>query len=199
MNASAVRGFQVFLREGRCVSCHSIEQDQALFTDHHFHNIGVGINEIQDQVPPLAKAFMEAKAKGADVDKTVLADQNVSHLGRFAVDDQLSSMGAFKTPTLRNIALTAPYMHDGSLATLEAVIDVVVHYNNGGVNKEGDPINPYLGGGIRPLKLTEQQIDDLVAFMEALTSERFADQAKASNRTDPHGTKASRLAANPGE
>ena len=199
MNESAVRGFQVFLREGRCVSCHTIEQDHALFSDHHFHNIGVGINQIQDQVPLLAKAFMQAKAKGADVDKTVLADENVSHLGRFAVDDQLSSMGSFKTPTLRNIALTAPYMHDGSLATLR---DVVVHYNNGGVNKAGDPINPYLSGGIRPLDLTEQQIDDLVAFMEALTSARFADQVKKQQGEETAKTRfgnTDRLAANQGE
>jgi cytochrome c peroxidase len=161
------RGFQVFLAEGRCVSCHAIEQDFALFTDHLFHNIGVGINDIQPQVPELAQAFLLAKAEGADVDVTVLTNPNASHLGRFAVDEQLSSLGAFKTPTLRNIALTAPYMHDGSLATLR---DVVVHYNNGGVSKEGDPVNPFISGGIRPLKLTEDQIDDLVAFMEALTS-----------------------------
>jgi cytochrome c peroxidase len=178
MSESAMRGFQVFLREGRCVSCHTIEQDHALFTDHHFHNIGVGINDIQEKLAPLAKVFLKAKAKGADVDKTVLADKNVSHLGRFAVDEQLSSMGAFKTPTLRNIALTAPYMHDGSLATLR---DVVVHYNNGGVGKAGDPVNPFLSGGIRPLDLSEQQIDDMVTFMEALTSERFVVQTGASN------------------
>jgi cytochrome c peroxidase len=132
MNASAVRGFQLFLREARCVSCHSLEQDHALFSDRHFHNVGVGINEIQEKMPTLTQAFLQAKAKGADVDKTVLADKDVSHLGRGAVDDQLSSLGAFKTPTLRNIALTAPYMHDGSLATLR---DVVVHYTNGGVSQ----------------------------------------------------------------
>ena len=51
MNESAVRGCQVFLREGSCVSCHTIEQDHALFSEHHFHNVGVGINEIQDQAP----------------------------------------------------------------------------------------------------------------------------------------------------
>lgn len=161
------RGFQVFLSEGRCVSCHTIEQDHALFTDHKFHNVGVGINDIQDQVPDLARAFLKAKAAGADVDKTVLADANVSHIGRMAVDEEVRSLGGFKTPTLRNIAITAPYMHDGSLATLR---DVVVHYNNGGVSQAGDPVNPYLSGGIRPLNLEEQQIDDLVVFMEALTS-----------------------------
>lgn len=164
----AMRGFQVFLSQGRCISCHTIEQGFALFTDHLFHNIGVGINDIQPQVPELAKAFLVAKAEGADVDVTVLTNPDVSHLGRFAIDEQLSSIGAFKTPTLRNIALTAPYMHDGSIATLR---EVVVHYNNGGVTHESDPVNPFLSGGIRPLNLTEEQIDDLVAFMEALTSE----------------------------
>ena len=47
ISEAAARGFQVFLAEGRCVSCHTIEQNQSLFTDHHFHNIGVGINDIQ--------------------------------------------------------------------------------------------------------------------------------------------------------
>jgi cytochrome c peroxidase len=80
-------------------------------------------------------------------------------------------MGSFKTSTLRNVAVTAPFMHDGSLATLR---DVVVHYNNGGVTKEGDPVNDFLSGGIRPLNLTEAEIAHLVAFLEALTSPEFA-------------------------
>jgi len=133
-----------------------------------------GAVEFVSVKPETAKAFMKAKAEGADVDKTVLADPDVSNLGRFAVDNELSSMGAFKTPTLRNVALTAPYMHDGSIETLR---DVVVHYNNGGVTNEGDHVNDFLSGGIRPLNLDDQQIDDLVAFMEALTSPALADLA----------------------
>ena len=54
------RGFDLFVNEGRCVSCHVIEQTQALFTDNRFHNIGVGINNIQDDVPELAGEFLEA-------------------------------------------------------------------------------------------------------------------------------------------
>lgn len=167
MSKAAKRGFEVFLNEGRCVSCHTIEQDHAIFIDHKFHNIGVGINDIVERVPQLAGAFLKAKAAGADVDITVLSDKDVSHLGRFAVDEELSSMGGFKTSTLRNIAVTAPYMHDGSLETLE---DVVKHYNNGGVTDAKKEPNPFLSGGIKPLNLTDRQIDDLVAFMEALTS-----------------------------
>ena len=75
---------------------------------------------------------------------------------------QPKDIGAFKTPGLRDVALTAPYMHDGSEATL---LDVVNFYDKG-----GEP-NPYLDGGIVPLKLTDQEKQDLVAFMESLTGQ----------------------------
>jgi cytochrome c peroxidase len=178
LNEQEKRGFKVFLANGRCVSCHVIEQDHALFTDHLFHNIGVGINDVQHKVPELARAFLVAKKEGVDVDVAVLTNPDTSELGRFAVDDQLSSIGGFKTPTLRNIAVTAPYMHDGSLQTLREVVE---HYNNGGVTNPGDPVNAFLSGGIRPLNLTEEEIDDLVAFMETLTSPQFENMATTSS------------------
>ncbi|MGD0961467.1 MAG: cytochrome c peroxidase [Methylomonas sp.] len=173
------RGFQLFLGQGRCVSCHTIEQDQALFSDGRFHNIGVGINAIQADIPRLAQAFLEANAKGGDVDKLVLTDKKTSELGRFAVSRVFNDLGAFKTPTLRNVALTAPYMHDGSLKTLK---EVIVHYNNGGVTPATAQVNAFLSGGIRPLNLLDNQIDDLAAFLEALTSAQYA-QASAAGAT----------------
>ena len=115
----------------------------------------------------MASAYAKAARTKDQVDIDVLSNPHTSELGRFAVDNEWSGLGAFKTPTLRNVELTAPYMHDGSLATLE---DVVKHYNNGGALEPGDPINPYLSGGIRPLDLSEEQQADLVAFMKALTS-----------------------------
>lgn len=168
------RGFALFVGQGRCVSCHVVEQTTVLFTDNRFHNVGVGINLIQDEVPRLTAAFLEADLSLSKVDEKVLTDPKTSELGRFAVDRSLQGLGAFKTPTLREIALTAPYMHDGSLKTLR---DVVVHYNNGGVTKAGDRVNDFLGSGIRPLNLDDSQIDDLVAFMEALTSPGLAPPA----------------------
>ena len=179
LNASQQRGFEVFVNQGRCVSCHVVEQTQALFTDNRFHNIGAGINDIQDQVPTLAQEFLKAEATASEVDVKVLTDKRTSELGRFAVTRGFDDLGAIKTPTLRNIALTAPYMHDGSLETLR---DVVVHYNNGGVTEEGDPVNDFLSGGIRPLDLDDEQIDDLVAFMEALTSPEYAHLADAASK-----------------
>jgi len=171
------RGFDVFVNEGRCVSCHVVEQTQALFTDNRFHNVGVGINDIQEDVPGLAREFLEAEATLSEVDIQVLTDKRTSELGRFAVTRGLDDLGSIKTPTLRNVAVTAPYMHDGSLKTLR---DVVVHYNNGGVSVEGKPVNDFLSGGIRPLGLTDAQIDDLVAFMEALTSPALRKTASAA-------------------
>jgi cytochrome c peroxidase len=166
-----VRGFKLFIGQGRCQSCHTIEQDHAIFTDNKFHNIGIGINDIQQDIPRLATAFLRTKNKGADVDILVLTDKKSSELGRFAVTNELDKVGAFKTPTLRNIEMTAPYMHDGSLKTLK---DVIRHYHNGGVTPAKNKVNAYLSGGIRPLNLTEAQIDDLVAFMKALTSPEYA-------------------------
>lgn len=90
--------------------------------------------------------------------------------GRFAVTRREQDRGAFKVPTLLNIARTAPYMHDGSLATLEAVVDF---YDRG-----GGPA-PSLHPMIRPLGLTAQEKADLVAFMHALTGpDNFEELAK---------------------
>jgi cytochrome c peroxidase len=181
MTVAQKRGFDIFVNEGRCVSCHVVEQTQALFTDNRFHNIGVGINRIQKDVPGLAGEFLHAEATLSEVDVKVLSDKRTSELGRFAISRDFDDLGGFKTPTLRNVAVTAPYMHDGSLATLR---DVVVHYNNGGVTNAGDPVNDFLAGGIRPLNLTDKDIDDLVAFMEALTSPEFEDAGKSTGETE---------------
>jgi cytochrome c peroxidase len=167
MSAAAIRGFKVFTGQGRCVSCHVIEQTQALFTDNRFHNIGVGFKRIRGKEAEIAGQFLAAKESGADVDKTVLTDPDASELGRFAVSEDITTVGAFKTSTLRNIDLTAPYMHDGSLQTLE---DVVNFYNNGGRENENDPLSGFQSGGIRPLNLSDAQKADLVEFMKALTS-----------------------------
>jgi len=177
ISEQAKRGFDVFMNKGRCVSCHTIENDHALFTDNRFHNIGVGVNRIQADIGTLAPAFLKAKADGVDVDKAVLSNPKASELGRFAVTDTLDELGSFKTSTLRNVAVTAPFMHDGSLKTLR---DVVEHYNNGGITQKTDPVNDFLSGGIRPLNLTDQEMTDLVAFLETLTSPQFAAQKQAS-------------------
>jgi cytochrome c peroxidase len=169
MSAAAIRGLDIFINQGRCVSCHVIEQTQALFTDNRFHMIGVAAHQMPKDLDELSAAVDDVKKKGTDT--AVLSDPKTSSLGRYAVSRDLTDIGAFKTATIRNIALTAPYMHDGSLKTLE---EVVQFYNNGGRLKETDPLPELLSGGIRPLNLTEQQQADLVEFLKALTSPEFA-------------------------
>lgn len=170
MSAAAVRGLDLFRNEGRCVSCHTISETFALFTDSAFHNLNVSFDKISAGIGELAAGYLERKAKGVDVDIAALTDVSASELGRYAVSEQVQDIGAFKTPTLRNIAVTAPYMHDGSVATLREAVEF---YNNGGRVNPDDPINDFQSSGIRPLELTEDQIADLVAFLEALTSPRF--------------------------
>jgi cytochrome c peroxidase len=107
--------------------------------------------------------------RGTSVDELALTNAEASELGRFLVTRETKDLGAFKTPQLRNLTLTAPYMHDGSEATLREVIEF---YDRG-----GNP-NAYLDGGMRPLGLTDAEKADLVALLETFTSgdlERFGD------------------------
>lgn len=171
MSPAAIRGLDIFINQGRCVSCHVIEQTQALFTDNRFHMIGVAAHQMPRDLDELMTAVEDVKEKGADI--AVLSNPKTSSLGRYAVTRDLTDIGAFKTSTLRNIALTAPYMHDGSLKTLE---EVVQFYNNGGRLNETDPLPELLSGGIRPLNLTEEQQADLVEFLKALTSPEFVQK-----------------------
>lgn len=83
--------------------------------------------------------------------------------GRFAVTAYPADRGRFKTPSLRNVALTAPYMHDGSVADLQTVVE---HYDRGGAK------NPQLDEDLRPLHLTASDQRDLIAFLKALSSHR---------------------------
>ncbi len=158
LGPAAQRGLELFRGKARCVTCHEITDFFASFSDNKYHNVGVGVDE---EVIEL----MRRAEKGEDLAKEgavrAAKEKKLSELGRFIVTGKVSELGAFKTPTLRNIALTAPYMHDGSEATLE---DVVELYDRG-----GNP-NPRLDGGIRPLDLTEREKADLVEFMKSLTS-----------------------------
>jgi cytochrome c peroxidase len=165
LSESAIRGLEIYRTKGRCQDCHTIGQTNATFTDNKFHNIGVGFKRLGSRATQIANAFRKAKQEGKDIDKAILGDQEISELGRFVVTLRPSDIGGFKTPTLRDIAVTAPYMHDGSLQTLEEVIEI---YNKGGES------NPFLDSGIRPLSLTDQEKADLVALMKSMTSPQFA-------------------------
>jgi len=161
------RGWTLFNGKGRCNTCHAFNPTTPFFTDNRFHNIGVAAHK-QD-FGQLATSAAKSSTNPAEIDRLAL-ETDSSELGRFLVTHNRSDIGAFKTPSLREIALTAPYMHDGSLATLWDVVD---HYNKG-----GEP-NPFLDGGIQRLGLSEDEIDDLVDLLSAFTSDRYAKQGLA--------------------
>ncbi len=136
LSPQAIRGLALFRSKdkGNCIVCHSIGGRDAVFSDGQFHNLGVGLD-----------------SSGELLD-----------LGRFHATKVDAHKGSFKTPTLRNVAITGPYMHDGSLKTLKDVVDF---YAGGGSS------NPYLDKEVKPLPLTRAERDDLMAFLSSLTGD----------------------------
>ena len=169
MSEAAIRGLKLYRTKARCQDCHPIGQTSAIFTDNKFHNLGVGFSVIEPRLMEIVEKVKKAKEKGLKLDETILQKQDISELGRFVVTLNIEDIGRFKTPTLRNVAVTGPYMHDGSVETLEDVIEL---YDQGGED------NPMLDSGIRPLGLTEQEKADLVEFLKALTSPEYAGLLK---------------------
>jgi cytochrome c peroxidase len=164
---SAKRGWVLFNTKALCSRCHaSVNQDVTYFTDFAFHNIGIGI--LRHNVVPLAQQAEGLIAKNdlPAVDQAAIQSE-LSVLGRFLVTRKDADTASFKTPGLRNVVITAPYFHDGSQETLWDVID---HYNKGDGLKD-----PWLDEDIEPLALTENEIDDLVAFMASLTSAEYKE------------------------
>ena len=137
---SVKRGFAVFIsaKKGNCASCHTVGPKYALFTDNQFHNIGVGVH--------MGK---------------------INDDGLFAVTHKEEDRGKFRTPSLRNIAMSAPYLHDGSLKNLQEVVDFYIGAGNS---------NPNLDSKIHVLDfLSGQERADLEAFLNSLNCEVPAD------------------------
>jgi cytochrome c peroxidase len=167
LSPAAQRGLALFNGKARCVSCHMINSSNPIGTDNLFHNIGVSARKQNfEALAEQALVVLQQSNNTEAVDKLAI-QTDMSELGRFLVTKKREDIGAFKTEQLRNVGLTAPYMHDGSLHTLWDVMD---HYNKGGET------NAYLDGGIEPLNLSESEINDVVAFLFALTDARLAAQ-----------------------
>lgn len=169
LDAQQKRGWSLFNGKARCNTCHAGNVVQPLFTDLKFHNIGVAARK-QDFVALSREALVLVRTGDQEqIDRLAIESAKFTELGRFLVTKNENEVGAFRTPGLRDIAITGPYMHDGSMETLWDVVD---HYNKGGLP------NPYLDGGMQRLGLTEPEVEDLVSFMFALTSDRFTDLGK---------------------
>ena len=162
LSKSEKNGYELFIGKGRCSACHLIQSESALFTDELAHNTGVGYQKAMTN----NDSFFTAKiAQDIDVSYDVdyvspSAEPPPSDLGKYEITEVPSDRWKFRTPTLRNVELTAPYMHDGSFQTLG---DVVGFYNQGGFN------NPLLDSLMKPLSLSETEEEELVSFLRSLT------------------------------
>jgi cytochrome c peroxidase len=167
ISPAARRGWTLFNGKARCNSCHAGNAVAPLFSDQKFHNIGIAAHKTN--FVALAREALAVVRTGdqKQIDELAIGSK-FTELGRFLVTKHENEIGAFKTSTLRNIAITGPYMHDGSMKTLWDVMD---HYNKGGV------ANPFLDGGMQRLGLSEAEIDDLVAFLFTLTDKAYAPVA----------------------
>jgi cytochrome c peroxidase len=142
-----IRGLAIFrdTNRGNCAACHTIAAHYALLTDGKFHNIGEGVDD----------------------------EGQFDDTGRFDQTHVASDTGAFETPTLRDIAETGPYMHDGKIKTLDAVVQYYAGQGNS---------NPNLDKEIKKIHLPAQDRSDLVAFLKSLTGNTSLDVKAAPEK-----------------
>lgn len=170
------RGFVLFKAKG-CSACHEVGEEYALFTNHNYYNTGIGylarIEAVSAQRVQLAPGVFVETTLPVEVER--MADE-----GRFEVTGNHTDRWRYRTPSLRNVALTAPYMHDGSLDSLAAVVD---YYDRGGAN------SPNQNSLVRPLALTTPEKVALVRFLQTLTGsnvDALAADARSVGIGDAH-------------
>lgn len=170
LSAQEQRGFAVFSGKANCVACHTVNDRHALLSDGRFHVTGAGASSIAGGVylVPLAPGVQTVFT---DLDLKSFGTETAPDLGRFDITHNADDRYAFKTPSLRNVAHSAPYMHDGSLDSLQAVVDF---YDRGGGEVAGK--SPLL----KPLALSEADKAALIAFLRSLDGANLAELAARS-------------------
>jgi len=163
LSASARRGLVLFEGRAGCFECHSSKGRHPLFTDYRFHDTGIAWDNIQhagatDTFEGMRRKIIRENARGdLEAAPELIA---VMDKGRMRLSGRMSEARAFKTPTLRDVALRGPYMHDGRLETLA---DVVRYYADGCGD---DPAKSKL---LKPFQASDRDVEDLTAFLESLT------------------------------
>lgn len=149
------QGKKLFEGIAGCTECHTVTGQPVPFSDGSFHHSGIGRIAERPQLPELVQQVVRENLDVNALGPKVLGDEQWSTLGRFVVTLKPSDIGAFRTPSLRNVALTAPYMHDGSIATLAEAVDREIYYHS------------FSRG--RPINLSQIERQAIVAFLESLT------------------------------
>lgn len=150
----ALLGLAIFEGKGHCTECHRLGGTPAMLTDHAYHRTGVGLDAIASNLPSLSEGVIDRSLQGAAIGNRVATHADEAQLGRFNVSQDPADIGLFRTPSLRDVSRTAPYMHDGSIATLDDAIDREVYYRS-------------LQAG-HPLQLSVEERVDLKAFLNTL-------------------------------
>ena len=167
MSEPAQRGLNLFRTKARCTVCHNLNAAFPFLTDGNYRNTGVAANFTGfDALSRLATTQTtnrdESLNHGTGGRAALEKQEGAAELGRFLVSDNTLDVGAFRTPSLRNVELTAPYFHDGSAPTLA---DVVRFYSRGGnanTNRDWE---------LQVISLSESEQQDLIEFLKCLTSD----------------------------
>jgi cytochrome c peroxidase len=167
LSEQARSGLVLFRGKARCGVCHQFNANFSafstfpFFTDGNYRNTGVAVNFTGFNA--LARRAMTASRDATGAATLELAKhERAGELGRFVVSGNTLDIGAFRTPSLRNVELTAPYFHDGSAAKLEDVVRFYVKGGNENRNRDWQ---------LEPVSLTESEQRELVEFLKALTSD----------------------------
>jgi cytochrome c peroxidase len=154
LSTDAKAGLALFRGRAGCSSCHLLSDESSPFTDNRFHESAVGMRSAGAAFAALALELTRLPlTQRSDL---VPSDPRVAALGRFVITLDPKDIGGFRTPSLRNAAATAPYMHDGSVATLQAAVDLELYYRG---LQQGYPVN---------LSLAERR--DIRLFIESATA-----------------------------
>jgi cytochrome c peroxidase len=155
LSTAEQQGLELFRGRAHCADCHLID-NTATLTDGNYHSRAIGLSGLTPRLASIVKSV--AMMSRQDREHMITANPDIADLGRFVVTLHPADIGKFKTPSLREVAVTAPYMHDGSIATLEQAVNWELYYQS--------------QSGSRPVVLSEAERTNLLAFLRALTSSR---------------------------
>ena len=156
MSPAAIRGLSFFRGRAGCATCHTIDKTSALLTDQEFHSSPKGLPEsVNSALVELTGRVIQVQEPNA-LNSMVVGDSDIASLGRYVVTRNPKDIGLFKTPSLRNVTTTGPYLHDGSVESLQEVVELELY-------SRGDAVRS-------PIVATVEERADLVEFLTALSS-----------------------------
>lgn len=155
LTSAEKQGLELFRGRARCTECHHLDTNSASLTDGDYHTRSVGLSQIAPRLAKLTKTV--ATMTREDRERGIGENADIAALGRFVVTLQPTDIGKFKTPSLHEVAVTAPYMHDGSLTTLEAAVDWELYYQSQGTGQ--------------PIVLSQLERTNLLSFLRSLTTQ----------------------------